>query len=115
MIGSNEQPDPKHSKIPEFASREEEAEFWGTHDFTDYLDEVKVIGVKTSDVIDNAVIVRFDLDTFNELLELGRERGIFVDALIHTWIVERMKEVAAAGKTQATAPDSRNPATSSAE
>ncbi|MCC7353963.1 MAG: hypothetical protein IT330_09415, partial [Anaerolineae bacterium] len=25
------------SKIPEFATREEEAEFWDTHDFTDYL------------------------------------------------------------------------------
>ena len=101
--------------MPEFASREEEAEFWDTHDITDYWDELKPVKVNFSDSIDHAVIVRFDLDTFNELLELGRERGIFVDALIQTWIVERMKEITAAEKAQATAPDSRNPAMSSSE
>ena len=115
MIGSDEQHGQKQSKTPEFANREEEAEFWDTHDFTDDLNELKVIGVKTSDVIDYAVIVRFDLDTFNKLHELAGEHGILIDAMIHTWIVERMKEVAAAGKAQATAPDSRNPAMSSTE
>jgi hypothetical protein len=32
---------PLHSQIPEFATREEEAEFWDSHDVTDYLDELK--------------------------------------------------------------------------
>ena len=31
------------SRIPEFVSREEEAEFWDTHDFTDYLDELEPV------------------------------------------------------------------------
>ena len=97
----------KQRTIPEFASREEEAEFWDTHDITDYWDELKPVKVKFSESIDHAVIVSFDLDTFKELLELGRERGIFVDALIHTWIMERL--------AQETAPDSRNPAASLAE
>ena len=105
----------KQRTIPEFANREEEAEFWDTHDIMDYWDELKPVKVKFSNSIDHAVIVSFDLDTFNELLGLARERGIFVDALIQTWIVERMKEVAAAQEVQATAPDSRNRATSSAE
>lgn len=105
----------KQRTIPEFASREEEAEFWDTHDIADYWDELKPVRVKFSKSIDHAVIVRFDLDTFNELLELARERGIFVDTLIQTWIVERMKEVAKAEKAQATAPDSRSAAMSSTE
>ena len=71
--------------------------------------------VKFSDSIDHAVIVRFDLDTFNALLELARERSISVGALIQTWIVERMADVATSEKAQATAPDSRNSAISSAE
>ena len=28
-----------HGRIPSFANIEEEAEFWDTHDFTDYMDE----------------------------------------------------------------------------
>ena len=106
----------KQRTIPEFASREEAAEFWDTHDIADYWDELKPVKVKFSESIDHAVIVRFDLDTFNELLELARERGIFVDALIQRWIMERMEYVAQAGeKAQAAAPESRNAAMSSAE
>ena len=113
MSKPNEQ---KRSRIPEFASREEEAEFWDTHDITDYWDELKPVKVKFSESIDHAVIVRFDLDTFNELLELARERGIFIDALIQRWIMERMKEVSKSEeKAQAAAPESRNAAISSTE
>ena len=109
MISSDEQHGRKQNRIPEFASREEEAEFWDTHDFTDYLDEVNVISVKFSDVVDQAVIVRFDSDTFDKLFEMADERGVFPDALIYDWVVEGLK------KAQATAPDSRNPTISSTE
>ena len=97
------------SRIPEFASREEEAEFWDTHDFTDYLDDVRVISVKSSDVVDQALIIRFDSDTFDRVQRFANERGVFPDVLIHDWVVEGMK------KAQATAPDSRNAAMSSSE
>lgn len=33
------------NRIPNFASREEEAEFWDTHAFTDYLDELAPVKV----------------------------------------------------------------------
>ncbi|MHB8575587.1 MAG: CopG family antitoxin [Dehalococcoidia bacterium] len=32
--------------IPEFASREEEARFWDTHDLADYWDEFKPVRVQ---------------------------------------------------------------------
>lgn len=109
MISSDEQREKKQNREPEFSSREETAEFWDTHDFTDYLDDIKVISVKSSDVVEQAVIVRFDSDTFDKVHRFASERGVFPDALIHDWVVEGMK------KAQATAPDSLNPATSSAE
>ncbi len=92
MSGADEQHGQRHSRIPEFASREEEAEFWDTHDITDYWDELKPVKVKFSDRIDHGVIVVFESDTFNQIVEIARERGIFPDALIHTWIVERLKK-----------------------
>lgn len=109
MISPDEQREKKQNRVPEFASGEEAAEFWDTHDFTDYLDEVKVISVKFSDVIEQAVIVRFDSDTFDKLHRMASKRGVFPDALIHDWVVEGMK------KAQAAAPESRSAAMSSAE
>jgi hypothetical protein len=39
----------KHEQIPaEFASYEEAAEFWDSHDTTDYLDEFVTVNVKTN-------------------------------------------------------------------
>ena len=36
MSGTKQSPD---NPIPQFATREEDAEFWDTHDFADYWDE----------------------------------------------------------------------------
>ena len=109
MISPDEQREKKQSRVPEFESREEAAEFWDTHDFTDYLDDVKVISVKSSDVVEQAVIVRFDSDTFDKVHRLASERGVFPDALIYDWVVEGLK------RAQATAPDSRKAPITSGE
>ena len=97
------------SRIPEFASREEEAEFWDTHDITDYWDELEPVNVRFSDRIDHGIIVTFKSKVFNKLFEMADERGVFPDVLIHEWVAKGMKEA------QATAPDSRKPAISSTE
>lgn len=99
----------KRSRIPKFSSREEEAEFWDTHDITDYWDELEPVKVRFSDRIDHGVVVVFKSETFDKLFEMADERGVFPDALIHDWVAKGMKEA------QATAPDSLNPAASSAE
>ncbi len=99
MTEADEQQRQKKPRIPEFASREEEAEFWDTHDITDFWDELKPVKVKFSDRIDHGVIVVFESDTFNQIVEIARERGIFPDVLIHTWIVERLKKTTLSEKT----------------
>ncbi len=97
-------------RIPdESASREEVAEFWDTHDITDYLDELEPVNVRFSDRIDHGIIVTFKSKVFNKLFEMADERGVFPDVLIHEWVAKGMKEA------QATAPDSRKTAISSTE
>ena len=41
--------------IPEFATREEEAEFCDSHDFTDYWDELKPVSVIVRDAITESI------------------------------------------------------------
>ena len=97
------------SRIPKFASREEEAEFWDTHDITDYWDELEPVKVRFSDRIDHGVVVVFKSEIFDKLFEMADERGVFPDVLIHDWVAKGMKEA------QATAPDPRKTAISSTE
>ena len=46
--------------IPEFATREEEAEFWDTHDFTDYWDELEPANVTASLNVESSFQIPLD-------------------------------------------------------
>lgn len=46
------------SRIPEFAGVEEEAEWWDTHDITDYLDELRPVTLAVSREIRSRVGAR---------------------------------------------------------
>jgi hypothetical protein len=59
------------SKIPEFASKEEEAEFWDAHDFTEFADETEPVeitfGGSIRGPIDQIVAFRVEPDEKQEL------------------------------------------------
>lgn len=75
-----------------FASREEEAEFWDTHDIADYWHELKPVELKFSENLAHGVVVRFSSDTLTKVYETAREQGITMDALIQKWVVERLEQ-----------------------
>ena len=80
---------PIQSRIPEFASRAEEAEFWDTHDVTDYWDELKPVDVRFAKNVSGGIIsVRLDLETLQQLRALAEEKGIGATELVRTWILE---------------------------
>lgn len=76
----------------EFASREEEAEFWDTHDIADYWHELKPVELKFSENLAHGVVVRFSSDTLTKVYETAIEQGITMDALIQKWVVERLEQ-----------------------
>lgn len=75
-----------------FASREEEAEFWDTHDIAGYWHELKPVKLKLSDNLAHEVIIRFDSDTFKKVCKTASNRGVTPIALIRQWVVERLNE-----------------------
>ena len=81
------------SRIPTFASIEEEAAFWDTHSITDFADELTVITdvrfVKARPK--NGLTVRLEPETLAALTERAREKGIAPSALARLWIVERLR------------------------
>lgn len=48
------------SRIPEFKSIQEEAEFWDTHSFTDYMDAFRPIKVRFAKKLRHRLLLDFD-------------------------------------------------------
>jgi predicted glycoside hydrolase/deacetylase ChbG (UPF0249 family) len=84
-----EQP-PAERCIPEFASREAAAEFWDSHDITDFLDELRPVKARFARNLSEGITVRFDPETLGRLREEARKKGIGPTTLVRMWVLERL-------------------------
>jgi hypothetical protein len=82
---------PGRDPIPTFASREEEARFWDTHDLADYWDEFTPVKVRFAKNLSEAITIRFDKETLDELRRQAQEHGVQPTTLARMWVVERLK------------------------
>jgi predicted DNA binding CopG/RHH family protein len=78
-------------RIPDFASREEEAAFWDTHDFSDYWDELTPVKVRAAKNLSEGITIRLDPDTLDQLRARAHDQGIGPTTLVRMWILERLK------------------------
>jgi predicted DNA binding CopG/RHH family protein len=83
---------PRPSRIPQFHSIEEEAEFWDTHSTADYEDEFKPVRVTFAKNLSEGITIRLDPETLRKVRVLAKEKGIGPTVLIRMWIMERLKE-----------------------
>jgi len=81
----------KKQTIPAFASVEEEAAFWDTHDTTDFEREFKPVRVRVGKRLTEPVTFRLDADTLAELRSLARKKGIGPTTLARMWVLERLR------------------------
>lgn len=84
----------RESRIPTFRSIEEEAEFWDTHDSTEFEDEFEDLpGVKFVRARPKkAVSVRLDEATMSALTREARAKGIGPSTLVRMWVLERLNQ-----------------------
>jgi len=85
------QPQPAVSRIPDFRSREEEAAFWDTHDFTEFLDETRPVKLRVGKQLSEGLTVRLDRRDRDELERRASEQGIGPSTLVRMWIKERLR------------------------
>lgn len=83
------------SRIPEFQSREEEAEFWDAHDVTDYLDELRPVEAPFAPSLPSGLLNRFDRADWEVLGRIAAESGTDPASLARMWIQERLREAGA--------------------
>lgn len=77
--------------IPTFATREEAAAWWDTHDITDYLDELEPVQVRFAKNLSQGITIRLDAETLAELRKRAHEQGIGPTTLARMWILERLR------------------------
>ena len=79
------------SKLPQFASEQEEAEFWATHDATEFLDDSEPVAVTFVDARPKTHIsLRLDPETLANLEAVAQHQGVDYQTLIRTWVKERL-------------------------
>jgi hypothetical protein len=85
------QPAHEHvTRIPEFKSRAEAAEFWDTHDITDYRDELEHVDSPPATSVAHIVSFELDIETLTGLVEIGKQRGVEPLTLAAQWLAERV-------------------------
>ena len=87
-MNANQQP--SKDPIPEFATREEEAEFWDTHDFTDYWDDLEPANVEVNPNLKSSFLVPLDGKSLTQLCQQADAKGVDAETLMRTWILERL-------------------------
>ena len=76
--------------IPEFKSREEEAEFWDTHSVADYWDEWKPVKVRFAKNLSEGITIRLDPQTMRKVRAEAKKKGLGPTTLIRMWVLERL-------------------------
>jgi len=80
------------SKIPSFKTYEEEAEFWDTHDTTEFEDEFEPIEVSFArPLIRRGLTVPLAPQAVEQLCRLARERKTEPATLAQLWIMDRLQ------------------------
>ncbi len=81
------------SKIPDFKNYEEEANFWDTHDVTEFLDEMKPVKVKFNLKIpkEDIVIVRIQKPIKRKLQNMADDMGLSLSTMVRCWMMEKIK------------------------
>ena len=84
----------KMSKIPKLTTEQEEAEFWATHDSTDFAEDTEAVDVTFVDSRPpkKQIALRLDGDTIDALKAVASRKGIGYQTLIRLWVNERLEQ-----------------------
>jgi predicted DNA binding CopG/RHH family protein len=75
--------------IPKFASEDEAAAFWNSHDSSEYIDWDKAV-VHTEHSPTQAISIRFPVAVLNELKHLASQRDVAYQSLIKMYVADRI-------------------------
>jgi hypothetical protein len=88
-------PTEAYGRIPAFNSIEEEAEFWDTHDVTEFVGvELHPVEVEIGPDLIERMTVSLDRRDREELIKQARAKGVGPATLARMWLEERLRKEA---------------------
>jgi hypothetical protein len=85
--------------IPErFESLEAAADFWDTHDLTDYLDEFREVKDVKIELVHR--YFRLEEELAEKIDQVARQRGVSSETLVHLWLQQKLSEALKREKRQ---------------
>jgi len=95
------------SRIPTFDSVQEEAEFWDTHDSTEFEDEFEPVDWQIGEVRSRFILkADVDRDTLRRVRDLARGQGLEAGDLVRRWIEDGLARAAADAAQDRQSPSS---------
>lgn len=85
-------PTAAHGRIPSFHSYEEEADFWDTHDFTEFSEQTETLKVRSTPGLEKQVVLRFDETTDRTLEAIAQKEEIKKAALVRKIVKEWLRQ-----------------------
>lgn len=83
----------KIKKIPDFRTLEEMAEFWDTHDLTDFEDELEEVKEPVFKNMNTRVVsLMLDSDQYVKLERIAAQREVDAVSLVSHWITQHIQE-----------------------
>src|SRR5437867_3335064 len=79
----------KKSKLPKTDSIQELAEFWDTHDLTDFEDELEEVAEPVF-VRGAAIKVPLESREVEAVEQMAQAKGVSREELIRTWVLQRL-------------------------
>ena len=84
------------SRIPNFTSYKEEANFWDTHSVTDFEDETEDVDiiVELEKPRNETLVVRLQKTVKDRMEKVAAKKGINVSTLARIWFSEKLHQAA---------------------
>jgi hypothetical protein len=79
----------KRSKLPKIDSIEKLAEFWDTHDLTDFEDELEGVAEPVF-VRGSAIKVHLKSDEAKVIQQMAQAKGMSPERLIRAWVLQQL-------------------------
>lgn len=76
-------------RLPETDSIQELANFWDTHDVTDFADELEEVGERVFER-DTNITVQLETHDANAVRAMAKSRGVGDSELIRQWVLEKI-------------------------
>ena len=87
----------KKFKFPDFSkmSYEEEANWWDTHDFTEFWDELEDVDIvfELDKPRTESLVLRIQKDIKEKLQKIARSKGLNVSTLARMWLMEKLSHL----------------------